>query len=340
MSNSFRSCRAACVLAVAAFAHGPPLAAADASDFPDDTESVVVVNLKQLLGCEAVAGQPDALGELKGLLGQFAGLDLVQAYLKPAGLDAYRDVRRLTYAYAGGTDPQVNFVVLEGAFDADKLNAAALVGGEAFRATQSGGRTQYELCPRGQKRFYAALATPTTLITAATPKALADAQSRAAGGKPSGLNALVKATLEAAGDGQSLAFASTGAGLARRLAGVPLPDPETAAAFLRTLDAVAGGVTLAKGVRFQLAVNADSEDAAKRLADSAASGTRTLQTLTQQNAARDAKYLPVGEVVASLRFTSRGTAVRLAGGASLDTLEALLKNFPVAVPGAAAGKSP
>jgi hypothetical protein len=330
--KSFHSYRATLALAVVALVPGPHLGAADVNHFPDGTEVVVVVNLKQILNCEAVKSQPDALDELKEALGQFAGVHAVQKYLKVAGLDAFRDLQRIAYASTDGKNPNVSFLVLEGQFSAEKLNGAAKADGTEFRVTRAGDHPVYELAPRGAKRFYATLLTPSTLIAADTEGALADARSRTTGAKKSGLKKEVRKWLEAADDKQSVAFVTTGAAFARLVEGASVAHAENAIAFLQTLDAFSGGITLAKGIQFQLAFSAESAEVAQKLTESANGGLRILLTLVQQNAEKDSKYRPVVDVVKGLRFTTAGTEILFRGDMSLDTVEKLMTNFPVRPP--------
>ena len=216
------------------------LRAADVTHFPDDTEVVVTVNLKQIFNSEMVKSQPDALGELKEALGQFAGVNAAQKYLKVAGLDAFRDLRSITYVYTDSKSPKVSFLILEGEFNAEKLSDAAKTGATELRAAKSGDHTVYEITPRGEKRLYATLINPSTLIVATTEEALADARNRAAGTKKSGLKKEMRKFLETADEKQSVGFVSTGTAFARLVEGISIPDAETAIAFLQTLDAFSG----------------------------------------------------------------------------------------------------
>lgn len=332
MPNSRLFCRVVLGLAVAVLFPTSRSAAADVNYFPDDTEVVVSINLKQLFSAEAVKAQPDAVGELKEVLGEFAGVHAVEKYLKEAGLDAFRDLTRVTYVYTGSKKPDVSFLVLEGAFGAGKLSAAAKAEGAALRGKKVGDHTVYEVTPRGEKRFYAALVAPSTLLVATTAEALADALARAAGSKKSGLKKEMRKLLESTEDRQSVAFVSTGPAFASFVEGVSLPNAESAVAFLQTLDAFSGGITLARGVQFQLTLNAGSDETAKKLTDGANSGLRLLVTLAQRNAEQDARYLPVVDVVKSLRFTNQNAEILFRGEVSLATLEKLMKNFPVERP--------
>lgn len=330
MPRPFLSPRVAAVLA-AALTLPPPLTAADPKYLPDDTERVVVVNLKQILASEVVKSQPDARGELEEVLGRFAGIHAVQKYLAEAGLNAYRDVRTVTYVYAPGKEPGPSLVILEGEFDAGKPTDAVKGGGTVL-AVKSGDTIMYAVTPRGGKQVFAALVGRSTLIAAPTEQALADSLARAAGTKKSALRKEIRQSLEAMGGEQSVAFVAGGTALARLVAGAGIPNTENAAAVLRMMDVVAGGVTLGQDIRFQLLVNAEGEPTAKTLAESAGSAVRILTTLARQTAEKDEKYLPVVEVVNALRVSAEGTGVRLRGGVSLDTVEKLLANFPVSRP--------
>jgi len=326
------SCRAVIVLVVVATVPYPPLKAADGNYFPDDTELVVVVNLKQIFGSEVIKDQPDAIGELKEVLGQFAGIHTVQKYLKEAGLDAFRDLRNITYAYTSGKELRASFIILEGEFNAGKLNDAAKVDGTTLRTRKSGTETIYEIAPHGEKRFFAALVNPSTLIAGSTEESLVDALARAAGSKKSGLKKELRKMLESTDYRQSVAFVSSGTALARLAEGTSIPNAENAITFLKTVDTLSGGITLAKGIHFQLTCNAESDEVAKKLTESANGALRILLTLVRQTAEKDDKYLPVMDVVRALRFMNQGPEIFFRGEISLNTVEKIIKSFPPSRP--------
>lgn len=329
MSRSCLSYPAAIVWAVVAFLSAAPAGAAEVKCLPDDTDLVVVVNLKQIFNSELVKSQPDAVGELNDVLGHFAGIHRVQRYLKEVGIDAFRDLESITYAYPPGKDSGPNFLILEGEFSAVKMNDAARAAGSTVRVSKSGSDTVYEITPRGEKRFYAALVNPSTLLAAATEDSLVNALAQASGSKPSALKKEVRRVLESAGARQSITFVSSGATLARRLGGTSIPNIERATAFLQTLDTVSGGITLAKGIQFQLVSNADSDETAKKLAESANGALRILLTLVRQHAEKDNTLKPVAEVVTGLSFTTDGSRIVFRGEVSLDTVENLMNRFPI-----------
>jgi alkylhydroperoxidase family enzyme len=296
-----------------------PASAVDIQFLPHDTELVFTVHWKRILDSELVKGQRDALDPAKDLLEQFPGIRLARTGLKRAGFDVFRDLHRITYAGPRNLDAKKYFLILEGKFDAAKLSAVF----------KSGTANVFEIAAPGEPRLYAGLANPTTLIAASTRQTLADALARSPVPKKSGLNKDLKQLLERDGDRQAVSFAGTGAALARLMDGSQLPNAALASATLRTVGAVSGGVTLDKVIRFQLAVKADSEDTAKKLAASAGSAGNILQTLVRQQTKEDAKLLPLLDVVKTVRVTSQGSVILVRAEATLDVLERLMSNMPV-----------
>src|SRR5262249_47295568 len=104
-------------LAVAALA--APARAADLDPYlPADTEVVVTVNVRQLLGSELLKklGLDKAKEALKDL-------DQVKTVLDELGFDPFKDLDRLTVAGPGGTEQDRGLIIARGRFDPDKFKA-------------------------------------------------------------------------------------------------------------------------------------------------------------------------------------------------------------------------
>lgn len=290
---------------------------------PDDTERVAAVNLKQTFNSEMLKARPDAEGELKELLKQFAGIDLVETSLKGAGIETFRDLDQVTFAFPAGKDARVGILALDGKFDAAKID------GSPLRITQSGNRTRHEITPRGGKPPYAALAGATTLVAAPTPEALAGALARVSDASKSGLKPELKKRIDATEGRESVRFVSAGPAFAQLLDGVSIPNAELLVRFSKTLEVLSGRITLGKDLRAQIGVNTENEDAAKKPSESANGAARIPLTLVGQSAEKDKKDLPLIDVVKTFRFDSQGKVISFRGEANLDSPEKLINHFPI-----------
>jgi hypothetical protein len=304
--------------------------AADADYLPDGTQLVVAVHLKQIFNAEVVKAQPDAVPDLKAVLGQFVGVDDIEKYTRLVGTDVYHDVSRITVALTGTTNLRPEVVVLTGEFDLAKLEAAAKAG-NGVRLAKTGTPAIYELAPRGEKPRFAALVNARTLVlTLLQPVAEAIDQKEASRTSIIGTEF---ARWESSHAGEpSLTVVARGTCLARIITAAGLPDADRAAAFLKSLDLVSGSMTLAKGIQFQLSCAADSEDVARKLTDSANSAQRMLLTYVRQTAEKEPRYRPVIDVVAQLQFIAQAKRITLRGELTLDTIEKLIASFPTTPP--------
>src|SRR5581483_9157519 len=104
-------CLAALAFALGVPGFGPSARAADVKCFPDDTELVVTVNLKQIRTCELVAREKDALDQPRALLNRWAGDLPVLRCLRDAGLDPFRDLTAISLAGPRGKEPKITFLV-------------------------------------------------------------------------------------------------------------------------------------------------------------------------------------------------------------------------------------
>jgi len=311
----------------------PAARAADVKYLPDDAELVFTVNLKQIRTSERVMKETDALDQPRAALNRLADDLPVLKCLQIAGLDFFRDLTSITFAAPAGKKPRAKFLILEGDFDAlkltDLLADRAKASPDALKVGPSGGAVVYEMGTAAETRNYAVLVNKTTLIAATTREALADALARSDGSKKSGLKPGLKTLLQAASETESISFAATGLALALLLDGSSIPNAETAAAALKSVDGLTGAVTLAKDVQFQVGIYARDDETAKKLAAAGGNALLTLRGLLKQKAKEDEKLLPAVGIVNTLRIRNQGPILLLAGEATLDAIEKLMKNAPV-----------
>ncbi len=322
---------AALVLAMSALLGSSALRAADPKLFPKDTEVVLTFNLKQILDSELVKAQKDAVNQAKAMFENLAGDNPASKYLKDAGFDLFRDLHSITVAGPGKKDFKSGLIVIEGKFNVEKINAAAADAAKdnaaALKITKSGSQTIYEITPPNEKQVYATFFNDSTLIAAPTKDILNGALGRANGSvKKSALKKEFATLLETTNKKQSLSFAATGPALAKMLENAP--NGEVAAQLIQNIDGLAGALTIAKDIQFQLAVNASDEATAKDLAQKGRAALGLLQTLVSVKAKEDEKLLPVVDIVKTLRITNQGSNLVFRGEASLEAIEKLIKNFP------------
>ncbi|HZY87867.1 MAG TPA: hypothetical protein VFE78_23730 [Gemmataceae bacterium] len=316
---------------------GPPARAADARHFPDDTELVVAVNVRQVLGSEPVRREKEALDHVKSLLDRFVSEHPAMKCLKEAGVDVSHDLSRITFAGPRGKGLKAGFLILEGDFSARRLDAAlagvARGSTEKLKVTRSGAAMLYEITAPSGGRYYATLVNTSALVVGTTRAAATDALARANGLKKSGLSKELTALLGTATGEPSIHFAATGPALAHLLEGAAVPNASAAVAALKAIDGLSGAVTLAAPVRFQLGIFARDDETAKRLAGAGNSAALNLLALVRQQARKDDRLLPVVEVVQSLRVTTAGPTILLRSEASLDAVEKLMSGLPLGRPG-------
>jgi hypothetical protein len=277
--------------------------------------------------------ETDALDQPRAMLNRLADDLPVLKCLQSAGLDFFRDLTSITFAGPRSKNLRARFLIIEGDFDALKLTELladrAKASPDALKVGASGGAAIYEIGTAAETRNYAVLVNKTTLIAAATREALTDAMARSDGSKKSGLKPGLKTLLQATSDKQSIGFVATGLALALLMDGFSIPNAETAAAALKSVDGLTGAVTLAKDVQFQVGIYARDDETAKKLADAGGNALLTLRGLLKQKAKEDEKLLPAVDIVNTLRIRNQGPILLLAGEATLGAIEKLMKNVPV-----------
>ena len=316
----------------------PSARAADARYFPDDTELVLILNVRQVLNSELVRREKAAREHLTSLLNQFAGEHPALRCLKEAGADFPRDLSSITFAAPRGKGLAAGLLILEGDFGAERLGAAlagvARASPEALKIDRAGRATLYEIAAPAGRRYHAALVSEHTLVVSTARVAVTDAVARSDRRAKSGLRNELTTLLSLNAGEPSVRFVATGRALSHLLAAASVPNAATTVAALKSLDGLSGAITLAAPVQFQVGIFARDDDTSKKLAAAGDSATRNLRAFVQQQARQDNKLLPLVEVANSLRVTAAGPTVLLRGEASLDSIEKLMKSLPVGPAGA------
>ena len=148
---------------------------------PSETESVVFINVKQILASDIV--KKYALGQLKQTI---ESNEDAQRMMKDLGIDPMKDIDRVTAGTWGKGKEDMNVVaIVRGKFDPVKLMAAAekeaKTNGDKVAVVTEG---KYKLIKftneKSPKPFYASAADETTLVASSDKKLLVTALDAAA----------------------------------------------------------------------------------------------------------------------------------------------------------------
>jgi hypothetical protein len=148
---------------------------------PSETESVIFVNVKQILASDIV--KKYALGQLKQMI---ESNDDAQKMLKDLGIDPMKDIDRVTAGTWGKDKDDMNVVaIVRGKFDLTKLMAAAekeaKTNGDKLAVIVEG---KYKLIKftneRSPKPFYASAADDATIVAGTDKKFVINALAAAA----------------------------------------------------------------------------------------------------------------------------------------------------------------
>jgi hypothetical protein len=315
-------------LALAALAASPLRGAEIDPHLPPDTTMVVSVNVRQILDSDLVKGL--GLDQVKGFLENTEGAGDI---LKDLGLDPLKDINRVVIASPGGGERDRGLAIVHGKFDVDKFakKAEELGKEEDGEVTVkvhkvpdgSGGRfAVYEVVlQEGETSLYVALASKNLLVASAGKDYVVDALKRAkAKKKPALKNKDFQALLEKMDGKQSVYLAALGEALKG--------DPEEGSSLLRAalekVEAIGGGITFGKDLKFQLVVASKTDKDAKALRTMADRrlklGALALALLGGENKRLNALV----DVVRSVRVSGKGKVVTFKGKADSDTIKELL----------------
>ncbi|MFL5244636.1 MAG: hypothetical protein ACJ8FY_21250 [Gemmataceae bacterium] len=185
--------------AVALLAFTAPIAAAPAPEpvpasplekyFPDDSNGIVLINVKQILASPAYTKMYQK--QVEGLL----AMDQVQPWLKDCGFNPLKDIDLAAVIMSPSAQPMNSpgsggpFIIFQGRFDPVKFQAKADqivkdgMGGGIFKSSKAGDTTIYEVgFPHGPT-FFACLLDKTTLVAAPVKDLAVEALDKAAGKK-------------------------------------------------------------------------------------------------------------------------------------------------------------
>jgi hypothetical protein len=294
---------------------------------PTDTESVLNLNIRQILDSDLVKKNLLELAQEA-----LRGNDQVQDILKDLGFDPFKDLDRILIAAPGGTDKDRGLLIAHGRFDVAKFKAK---GEEVAKENSDhltihkvlgGKHLLYEVnVPDLDEPFFVALADRETLLASPGKDYVIDALKKIGTTDKTALkNKKFQKLLETIDVRQSLS-----------LAVVKNPDMVKALnkasgdikAMIEKVQALGGGLTISDEVKLELVVTTKNASDAKELGESTKASLNLILGLaaafTQNDSTPEAEF--VTEIIKSLRVTHKGEAVVIKGRVSSDLIEDTLK---------------
>ncbi|HZY83777.1 MAG TPA: hypothetical protein VFE78_03035 [Gemmataceae bacterium] len=330
---------AAALLATAAPAAAAPAPAPrpDLTRFLlDDTDFVLVVNVKQVLASPAFTKtyQKQVQDLLRG--------DVVKPWLEGTGFDPLKDVERLIVVMGRSCHPSQDtdeagpLVFVQGRFDPDKLRAkmdklAESMPG-ALQAHTIDGLKAYQLKTPGPSGIGCLLDRRTLLLGPPRKDFIADAAARYAGKKKVELKyKALKPLLDKMSADASVSFV----GLGEMVVGSSVSVSNDGMKTTRTVKvhtlgeegvtSIQGSVTVGAEAKGRATLTAKSDEDAKKLAKGMTDGLGMARAELQRAVEKQPQYAPVLTVLQSVRITGKGRTITLEGHGDAEAV----KLFPM-----------
>ncbi len=304
---------------------------------PNDTEMIITFNLQQILKSEVIKENKVFVDLAKEKITE--GLDNkdVGKWLKKAEFDVFKDLHSITFAIPAGRNPEESFILLEGKFDAEKIEAAAVEASKGaegkFKVIKIGSVKAFEITPKEEKTMYVGILNKKTMIACATKGDFAEAAGRLAGDKSANFkSAVFKSLIETVNSKQSISFVAT-SNMMLKLAdkapeGAGGAQAKQAIDILKQLDGLSTAITVTKNIDFQLGVNTKDADTATKYAGLGNILIGAAKAKVAEAAKNDERLKPAVDIVNTIRVTSQGANLMVRGQITFETLSKLLEMIP------------
>ena len=292
-------------LTVAALLLSAPARAAEVIDklLPNDTETVVSLNIKQILNSSL--GKKLPVDKLKDAL---KSQGEVSQNLEDLGFDPFTDLDSIIFAGSSGKEPDKGLVIVHGKFNVKKFQDKAEEVAKDMKDVlkihkiegASGGTTNlYEVNAPGQDQaLFVALPNGSTLVASAGKDYVLDALDKEAGRKTTALkNKDLAALLNRIDTDQSLWIAVLGSTLANS----KLSDNPDAKEVVDKITDANGGINIDKNIKIQLSVTAKTTDDAKDLDEKLKDGLNTALGAVALLAGNKKELAPLVDVLKNVK---------------------------------------
>jgi hypothetical protein len=302
-----------------------PARAADLDPYlPEDSEAVLNVNVRQIVG--SALFKKNALEQIREAI---KANEEVAAILKDLGFDPLADLDRITIASPGGNDQDRGLIIVKGRFDLDKFKAR---GADAAKSDpdilkihkvadgQGGHFILYEvILPQQDNPLWVSLPEKNTLLASFGKDYVVDALKKV--GKPAEVRLKDKelqALLKQVDDQQSVSLAVVGRAIPKD--GLPGPVAEA----LAKVEAIGGGITLGDDIKLEVVVGARTVQEARELNRTINEGVNQGLAVLALLAINDENFKPLLEVAKGVRCNVRDKAVTIKLTIPAEVIEGLL----------------
>jgi hypothetical protein len=318
---------------------------------PEDTESVLNVNVRQILDSDLIKKNVLELAQEA-----LRGNDEVQDVLKDLGFDPFTDLERIIVAAPGGTDKDRGLVIVHGRFDVAKFKAKAEKVAKddedhlKIHRILGGKHLLYEVTvPERDESLYVALPSRDTLLVSPGKDYIIDAlkklgkedkpaakgkETRSSdSGKSAGVLPLDKPALKNKKFQELLEKLDTRQSVSLAVVKTPgltkaLEDaPGDIKAMLDAIQALGGGLTISDEVKLNLVATTKTAKKANELRESAKAGLDLvlagLSAFAQANPTPELEL--AGDIIKTVRIKNNGSTVVITGRITSDVIEDAIK---------------
>jgi hypothetical protein len=301
-------------LAVAALLLAAPARAAEVVDklLPNDTETVLSVNLKQILS--SPLGKKIPRDKLEDAI---KSQDEVNKHLQDLGFNPLDDLDNIVLAGASGNEPDKYLLIAHGKFDVKKFDTKAEEVAKDMKDVlkihkvpdgQGGSTKLYEVTPPGQTdAMWVALANGSTMLASGGKDYVLDALEKEAGRKQTALkNKDLADLLKRLDTTQSIWVAVLGSTLSKnpQLNG----NPDVKEVVDKISDATAA-INIDKDFKVQVSVTAKTTDDAKDLDEKLKDGLNTALGAVALLAGQKKELAPLVDVLKNVKPDVKGKVV-------------------------------
>jgi hypothetical protein len=307
----------AAVLGLAAVLAAAPARAAEVDKLlPNDTETVLTINVKQIFDSALVkkVGLDKAKQALKDQTE-------VTKILDELGFDPFKDIDTIIIAGSNGTDTDKGLFIVRGKFDVDKFHKKAEEAAKENKdnieitevADGLGGKTKlYKVklpeSPNDQPLFIA-FASKSVMVASPGKDYVLDALDKEAGKKKTQLKSKELAALLGKVDGKQSVWTTV---LGSTLEKSPLPGmDDTVKDIISKIDNAVFGITIDKDLKLELLGNAKTADDAKKLGEMIDDGLNQATTILGLAVGQYKELKPLLKIVKEVKPSVKDKAVSI-----------------------------